>query len=222
MKPAQTLLKLVFACLILMLVQALAGLLLPLGVQGPNPGPWWLISNGIVVTVLTLVALRAPWKGWQLALVLSTLPMAIQLMNLVEGLAFLTHVSLPWRRLMLMTLLAYILALPLWRLLFGRNERTASTPAAPYAGAVWRLLVSAAVYVLLYLGAGMIIFPFVKSSMPPRSSRAWAASSPCSSSCAVRFSWPCALCYSGACESKAQRGTLPWASPSPCSAESPP
>jgi hypothetical protein len=89
--------------------------------------------------------------------------MAIQLMNLVEGLAFLTHVSLPWRRLMLMTLLAYILALPLWRLLFGRNERTASTPAAPYAGAVWRLLVSAAVYVLLYLGAGMIIFPFVKS-----------------------------------------------------------
>jgi len=163
MKLAGAVAKFLLAVVVLLFVQALAGALIPIPMKAPGSPLWWLLSNAIVAAVLTLLALRAPWRGWRLAFVLALIPAAIQFVNLVEGVVFLDRAGLPWRRLMGMTALAYGMSVPLWALVFRAKE----APGAPrlpvgFLGAAWRLLVSSAAYVVLYFIAGMIIFPFVR------------------------------------------------------------
>jgi len=163
MKLAGATAKCLLALVLLLFVQALAGALIPIPMKAPGSPLWWLLSNAIVATVLTLLALRSPWRRWKLAFVLALIPAAIQFVNLVEGGVFLDRAGLPWRRLMGMTALACAMAVPLWALVFRGKEALAEPgPRASFPGAPWRLVVSSAAYVLLYLVAGMIVFPFVR------------------------------------------------------------
>jgi len=167
MKYFQTVNKILLGWMALAAAQIVAGMVVPVKVpMPPHVFEWMLVSDFLIAAVLGLLAARADWTGWKLAVSLAALPFAINSMDMFEGSVFLKHSGIPWRMLMLQMCITYALALPLWRYIFGGGE---GVPAgdSPFsgksaAGLAWRFAVSDVLYLFLYFAAGTIIFPYVR------------------------------------------------------------
>ena len=152
----------------LTLAQIIAGVLVPVQVPpSPNMFFWLLASNLVVAVVVTGIAMNARERGWSLALLLSGIPFGIAMINHVEGMVFLGGSEIDWKGIALSAGIAWALLIPVWKLLFGRRPPAIPVHESPPMnrspwGRVWRVALSDVSYVLLYLIAGTIIFPFVQ------------------------------------------------------------
>ena len=153
---------------VLVLAQTIAGLLVPAKVAAAPAAGWWLLSTFITAVTLTVVGVRARWSGWRRAAAMALIPCAIQLANLAEAAFFLKNPNLAAGRLMLSTVIAYLLAVPgLVLAMAGARPTDAQLgagPALPTRGVVWRFVVCDVSYLCVYFVAGIIIitaFPYV-------------------------------------------------------------
>jgi hypothetical protein len=116
-------------------IQALAGalvaLLLPHKVMlplAPHFTQWLLLSNAITVAALSVPALRTEWRDWALGAALAALPLAITLVDGIEGVYFLPHSPIDWTSIFAQSTLSALLSVPIWVLLFGRRVAPLLTP----------------------------------------------------------------------------------------------
>lgn len=159
--------RLLLGWLALACAQLLAGMMVRVKA---NPVPyaleWMLVTDLLIVAVISFLAYRADWTGWKLAAALALIPFAINLVNLVEGTVFLQHSGIEWPQLALSLGLTCLFVLPLWRFTFGRQPAIAEQPSMLHSpgisGMLWRFVLSDVAYLLLYFVAGMIIFPYVR------------------------------------------------------------
>ncbi len=133
----------------------------------PNTMRWLLLSDAMVVLALGAAAVRSDWKGWKLGLALFAIPAAIAVVNIIEGIIFLTGSRIDWRGTILIMLVGYAIAAALWVFIFGSRSTAGldadwSFPERNVWQKLWRLAFCCAAYVFLYFAAGMIIFPYVR------------------------------------------------------------
>ena len=168
--------------------QALAGMLatlvLPSKTALPSFGPhfaqWMLLSNALTVAALTLLAVRTDWRGWKLGFAVASIPAVITIIDAIEGAFFLKNSHIEWPNILLMTIIAAALSVPVWMLLFGKRADTPRKHFHPIASKsrgqrMWRFVVCDVAYLVLYLTAGTIIWPYIKAfyatqAVPPMSS----------------------------------------------------
>jgi hypothetical protein len=166
MKPVTLILRTILAWFALLLAQFVANLIVPITFPGAERVfPWILLTYFLTVVILAYIALHADLRGWKLGFALAVIPAAIALTNYIEGVVFL-KTTLPWFRVAVQTLLTYLLVAPVWGVLFGRRP-AGDSHVHPLAGKssaekIWRFLVSDVSYIVLYLTAGTIIFPYVR------------------------------------------------------------
>ena len=168
MKLSNAIVRAVVAFLAICLIQVVAGMLVAMK---PHPVPhllqWMLLTNAVIVAALTAVALRSEWRGWKLGAVIASIPLAIEAVNLLEGVFFLTSSEIEWGKVLLFSVISAVLAVPVWALLFGRRTEAPPEHYHPIqsksrAERAWKFAVSDVSYIFLYLVAGLIIFPYVK------------------------------------------------------------
>ena len=149
-------------------IQMIVGLLVPMKpVAIPHFLRWWLLTNAVVVAALTVVAVHSEWRGWRLGLALAAIPLVIESVNLLEGVVFLTNSQVEWGKVLLHAVISAALIVPVWMLLFGRRTDVPHEHSHPISSKsrgerAWKFVVSDFAYILLYLTAGFIIFPYVK------------------------------------------------------------
>jgi hypothetical protein len=183
MKLSSAIPRAVFVFVAVCVIQAAAGALVLAPTKFPSvPSAmyWMLLSNALVVASLGLVAVRSDWRGWRLGAAMAGIPLAISCLNGIEGVVFLTNIGMDWRRFFAYMLVSAILIMPVWMLFFGKRADVAQRHFHPTASKslgeiVWKFLVSDVAYVFFYLGAGTIVFPYVKDyyatqHLPPMSS----------------------------------------------------
>lgn len=191
--------KILMGWLALGTAQMVAGMLIPVRVTpAPHSLEWMLTTDFLIAVPLGVIAVRSDWVGWRLSASLVSIPFAINFVNMVEGAVFLQHSGIPWRRLLLMLCLTYLLVLPLWRYIFGGGE---VSPAhySPFKGrsalaAGWRFVVSDFLYLFLYFAAGAVIWPYVKEFYATQSVPRREPLLVCSCCCAGRYSSSSACC----------------------------
>jgi len=169
MKLSASIVRILVASVAVFALEIIGGMLFRVNLLvPPHVVPWKALATLLTVTALSLVAIRSEWRGWRLGLAVSSIPLAIALVDLIEGRIFLKSLSLDWRAVGAQTLFVYVLAVPLWMVLYGRRTEPPPEHFHPIASRsrldrLWRFLVSDVSYILLYFIAGMIIFPLVKS-----------------------------------------------------------
>jgi len=165
------------------LAGALVALLLPLKAPMPHLAQhfaqWMFLSNVVTIGALSILALRTEWRGWALGAALAAIPLAITLIDGIEGVYFLPNSPIEWNRIFAQSALAAALSVPVWMLLFGKRAATPQDHFHPFAtkSAVeraWRFVVCDALYLVLYMIAGTIIWPYIKDfyatqTLPPMS-----------------------------------------------------
>lgn len=166
MRIVRVLWKSSLVCLSLLVCQMIAGMIVPMKQMAGTSMKWWVVSTAITAVAITAVALRSPWRGWKLGLVITAIPFAIQLVNLIEGAFFLVNSGIDFWRIMLLASIGHGLVFPLLTLIFRKApvddvDLPAELPISA-GGKLWRFAVSDITYVFLYYLAGMIIFPFVR------------------------------------------------------------
>ena len=158
--------RILLGWLALALAQTVAGVLVRVPAPAiPHGMEWMLATDLLIVITLALLAAFSEWSGWKLAAALTAIPFAINFVNMVEGAVFLERSGIPWRSLLPMLCLTYVLVLPLWRYIFRGSTATthfAPTRGKSFGGLAWRFLLSDFVYLFLYFGAGVVIWPYVK------------------------------------------------------------
>jgi hypothetical protein len=167
MKPASLILRTILAWFALVAARVIAGIAIPISFPGANHAlAWILLTDFITVAILAYVALRADLRGWKLGAVLAAIPCVIAAANTIEGAIFLGNSGLPWTRILTMTLLTYLLVVPVWALLFGRRPPVEAQfdPLADKTllEKLWRFALCDLSYLVLYYTAGAIIFPYVR------------------------------------------------------------
>jgi hypothetical protein len=154
--------------LILSILQALVGVAFGPAIEVPaGAGPWLLLSNVLVTGVLAWLGRRSVWTGWRLSAALAVVSFGIGHANsLIEAyffkvLAVPVLQSLFWQSLVTVTLFAPIMVMLVGR--WRHREPSATRPPERTAPAwVLRFAGCSFAYLVLYLIAGMIIFPFVE------------------------------------------------------------
>ncbi|HEY5971899.1 MAG TPA: hypothetical protein VIT22_07990 [Pseudoxanthomonas sp.] len=149
----------------LVLSRALAGWLIPL--HEPSwSWTWVLFSDGVLAVVACAMARRSTWRGWRLGAALALLPMAIEVINVIEAAAFLpdAHTDLP--RLVTSTLLRFgLVACALSRVLEGGCHDATLRIEPPQRG-TWgiagRVILGSLAYAIIYFVAGMLVYPWVR------------------------------------------------------------
>jgi len=160
-------LRFVLAWLALLFSQMVCGMVIHTTTPTvPNIMGWLALSDTIIVLVMTALALRSDWRDWKLAPALFVIPEAIMTVNMIEGVFFLPNAHIDWRGAILLTLATYIVASVLWYLVFRGAPVLPSDadPVVPHrtpGGVISRVIACAALYVVLYYTAGMIIFHWV-------------------------------------------------------------
>lgn len=152
----------------LVAAQMVAGMVIHMNAPPmPNILPWLMASDAIVVLALGSAAMRSNWKGWKLGLALFAIPAAIAILNMIEGIVFLTGSHIDWRGAITITLVGYAIAAVLWAFIFSSKTPAESAeswefPERDGTQKLWRFVFCSAAYVFLYYLAGMIIFPYVR------------------------------------------------------------
>jgi hypothetical protein len=166
MKWSIAILRILLAWSTLVLAQVLAGLAVRISPPGMAHQTAWVAGTNLLVCVaLGFVALRSDWRGWRLGLSLVAIPLSIYIVDIIEAIIFLHMESGP--RLLGRVGLMYLFALPLWVLIFGKSREVVYTSYRPFGSRdlgrnVGIFLAADISYVILYLAAGMVIFPFVR------------------------------------------------------------
>jgi hypothetical protein len=170
MKFSTTILRAFLAFAAISVIQSGTGMLIiPPRIAPPAQAlPWLLLSNAVTVAALCVVALRSDWRGWRLGAAVAAIPAIIAGANAIEGTFFLKNSGIDWPRLFAYIIISAILAAPVWTLLFGMRPAASSESYRPIASKsraerAWKFALSDLAYALLYLVAGAIIFPYVKS-----------------------------------------------------------
>jgi hypothetical protein len=160
-------------CVVQVLAGMLAAVFLP--VKAPLPDDvmrhfpeWMLLTNAVTIAALSVVAVRAEWRGWRLGFSVALIPLAIVMINGIEGIFFLKNLPIAWPRIFLTSAITAIASAPVWMLLFGGRHDTGAEHFRPIASRsvgerLWRLVACDLTYLVLYFAAGMLIFPYVKS-----------------------------------------------------------
>jgi hypothetical protein len=158
----------VLAFVAIAITQVVAGMIVPMQpVSVPHLALWMLLNLAITVAALSVVAARAEWRGWRLGVAMSTIPLIIFSINLIEALVFLPNTQLEWGKIFLYTLVSAVLSVPVWALLFGGRKDAAEDHYRPIRSQssgelAWKFLLCDLLYVFLYFAVGAIIFPYVK------------------------------------------------------------
>jgi len=168
MNAARSVFRLIAAWIALLAAQMVVGMLVRVNAPTPpNQLPWMMVSNALVVLALGTAALRSDWRDWRLLRALFLIPAAINLVNMIEGIVFLSNVGMDWRGAIVFEVLSLAVAALLWLVIF----RGAPVPTAPLDSPIphrslgpkiGRFALCSACYVLLYFVAGMIVFPYVR------------------------------------------------------------
>ena len=176
MKLSNAILRVVAVFVAVCLIQVIAGMLATLVIPVKIPidadmarhiFQWIFLTNAITVGVLSILALRTEWRGWQLGAAVAVLPLVIGLVNGVEGVVFLPNSPIPWARIFLEMAIATVFAVPVWMLLFGKRAPSTDHHYHPIVEKargerVWKFLLSDFSYIVFYMIAGTIIFPYVR------------------------------------------------------------
>ncbi|HKT90426.1 MAG TPA: hypothetical protein VJQ59_18415 [Candidatus Sulfotelmatobacter sp.] len=167
MKLTQIIVRGVLAFIGIIVAETIGGVLVPIKTPAaPHMFEWLLVVNAMTAAVLTILAVRSDWRGWQLGAALAAIPFMISTANVIEGSVFLKNSHLPWEKLFLHSLISAILIVPVWILLFGRRENAEAhyhpIQAKGRGERAWKFAISDLSYIVLYYAAGMIIFPFVR------------------------------------------------------------
>ncbi|HZP16919.1 MAG TPA: hypothetical protein VFB00_03070 [Terriglobales bacterium] len=159
--------KILLGWLALAAAQIIAGMVIPVGSPvPPHAFEWLLATDFLIAAVIGVLAVRCDWFAWKLAAALVMIPLAVNLVNMIEGAVFLKNAGGDWKRLIPNMVITYVLVLPAWRYIFGAGE-----PVPPHYSPLrqkffgmlaWRFAVSDVLYLFLYFAAGAIIFPYVK------------------------------------------------------------
>jgi hypothetical protein len=122
------------------------------------------IANGIVSGTLAFLAGATHWRGMRLGLAFATIPIAIAVVNLVEGVVYLNIEASKWN--VISSVLKYIVVLPVWSKSSSRVENYSAVndvrDPRGLAGTICRFGVSDFLYLVIYFAAGMVIFPLVR------------------------------------------------------------
>jgi hypothetical protein len=152
----------------LSVVQMVAGMLVPMKpVAVPGLLLWMLLTTALTVAALSIVAARTARRGWLLGAEVAAIPLVVFCIDLIEGVVFLPNAGVEWGRIFLYTLVAAVLSIPVWTLLFGMRK---DDPPAYYrpirmksrGERAWKFALCDLTYLFLYFAAGTIIFPYVK------------------------------------------------------------
>lgn len=156
--------------IIQMLAGALAGLIIPAKTP-PNLAPhflqWAFLTNAITILALWSLAVRSEWRGWKLGAAVAAIPAVIGIVDGIEGAIFLKNLPIEWPNIFLMTIIAAVLSVPVWMLLFGKRADQTQEHFHPIASKsfgerAWRFVVCDVSYITLYMIAGSIILPYIK------------------------------------------------------------
>jgi hypothetical protein len=132
----------------------LAAVFLPLRAPLPDGVTWhfleWLLlTNAVTIAALSVVAVRTEWRGWRLGFSVALIPLAIVVINGIEGIVFLKNLCIEWPRIFLTSAITAIVSAPVWTLLFGSRRDTPASislllPQNPWASAPgdWWLAIS--------------------------------------------------------------------------------
>jgi hypothetical protein len=128
---------------------------------------WVFLTNALTVGALCILAFRMEWRGWTLGAAVAAIPLAIALIDGIEGIFFLPNSPIEWPRIFLQSALGAVFSVPVWMLLFGRRAAISQQHFHPIASKprgerAWKLLVSDVAYLVLYFAAGTIIWPYIK------------------------------------------------------------
>jgi hypothetical protein len=160
-----------FAAVALHGLQAVVQQVIPVPERGPQQSEW--LFHAIAATFLVWIAARSVWTGWRLAAAVFAIFFGVTfLTSLVEGAVF---GFVPWADAVPLGAAIGVTALlfaPVAVAAAGRARAAPVTPPepsplaplAPTTAFQWlaRIAGCSALYVLVYLLAGMIIFPYVK------------------------------------------------------------
>lgn len=168
MKISRGIGQIALAWLVLVAAHMIAGMVIP--IKAPSVGNilgWLAASDFLIAAALGFAAMRCEWRGWRLGLALAAIPVWTTVLTAIEGRVFVNRWDISWPRVIGATLVTYALAVPLWAMIFGRRDPAGAhfrpVRSASPGGRVWKFLVSDAAYLVFYVIAGAIIFPFVKT-----------------------------------------------------------
>ena len=168
MKSISTGGRILLGWLALVLLQMIIGVLIPVRMTPPaHAFGWFLLTDLLIVSVLGFAAMRSEWRGLKLAVALAAIPFGIAVLNLIEGVVFLSKEGADWGRIAIQMLLSYALVAPVWAWIFGRNGHPSIQPENPLESGslvkrAWKFLASDVTYLVLYFAAGLLIFPLVR------------------------------------------------------------
>jgi hypothetical protein len=168
MTLSKAILRALIVFVAIFLIEMIVGMLIPMKTApSPNILLWLLVNNAVVVTALCIVAVRTEWRGWKLGAAVASIPVVIASANLIEAVIFLKNSPMDFGRIFVYTVISAALIVPVWMLLFGKRNDVAPEHYHPiqaksFGERAWKFVVSDFTYLFLYLGTGMIIFPYVK------------------------------------------------------------
>ena len=163
---SQAVLRALLAFVGFVVIQIITGMLVPMKpVALPHIFQGMLLSNAVVVTALSIVAVRTEWRGWKMGAAVASIPLTIASVNLLEASVFLKDAPVGFGKIFLYTLISSALSVPLWMRLFGKRddglpiEHYRPILAKSRGERAWKFVVSDLSYVVVYLANGMIIYP---------------------------------------------------------------
>jgi hypothetical protein len=168
MTLSKTILRALLAFIAICVAQVVAGVLVPMKpVAIPHMLLWTLLSTAVTVAALSLLAASTDSRGWLLGAEVAAIPLAVFSIDMIEGVVFLPNIGLNWGRLFLYMLVAALLSIPVWALLFGTRKDDAPAHYRPIRAKsrgerAWKFALCDLTYLFLYFAAGTIIFPYVK------------------------------------------------------------
>jgi hypothetical protein len=160
--------RLVLAWIAMLLAQLVAGMVIhPNAPSNPNPLLWLMVSNAFIALPMGAAALRSDWRDWKLLRALFLVTAAISVANWIEGAWYLSNAGLDWRGVFAFNVVSIAIAAILWFFIFRsapvpEANVSSNLPERSFTQKLWRFALCSACYVLLYFGAGTIIFPFVR------------------------------------------------------------
>jgi hypothetical protein len=160
--------RLILAWVALLIAQMVAGMVIHVTAP-PVAGmmPWLMLANAGIVLALGAAALRSDWRDWKLAVAMFAVPASIAIVNMIEGVFFLTNSHIDWRGVIEITLAGFAIAAMLWWLIYRGAPVVSAAMDSPlphrsFGQIVNRVILCLACYVFLYYLAGFIIFPYVR------------------------------------------------------------
>jgi len=178
---AKTLWRLFFAAIGLTVLSTIVHLLLGMRVETRALG-WLLLSNLLIVLILSYLARRSRFSGLRLAVILFLVFFGIHTVNTqIESIFF--QLAIPQEEMARIVFAGFLVALffsPVIVVIMGKmgsfpqKTQTRERAKLSLTSWIWRIALCDFIYVFLYIVAGALVFPYVRDfyanfTMPPPS-----------------------------------------------------